>query len=126
MTWNNPTPNLFYTALPTPGTIIFDGTYYNLYIPAIGVSYKYSPTTLAGAQQEYATQATQLLAKSITLTPSLPSLALPVDGQIVGVATTSGTVVVGTWSEANQTVVVQAQTIPVANIATWSPIPSIS
>jgi hypothetical protein len=125
MTWNNPTTNLWYTAVPTPGTIVFDGTYYNLYIPTLGDGYKYSPTTLEGAQQEYVTQATHLIAKSITLVPYIPSLSLPADGQQVGVATTSGVVVVGFWSDANQSVLVQAQTISLADIATWSPIPTL-
>jgi hypothetical protein len=102
----------------TPGTIVSDGTFYNLYIPAISQSYKYSPTTLAGAQAEYVIQATQLLAKTIVLSPVLPSLSLPADGQEIGLATTSGVVVVGIWSAANQNVTVAAQTIPVANIAT--------
>jgi hypothetical protein len=126
MTWNNPTTNLWYTSTPTPGAIVYDGSFYNLFMPALGASYKYSPTTLDGAQQEYVSQATKLLAQSITLVPSLPSLVLPADGEIVGVGTTSGVVVVGVWSAANQNVTVQAQTIPVAEIVTWSPIPSLS
>jgi hypothetical protein len=127
MTWNNPIPNsLWFTTLPTPATIVFDGTYYNLFVPALGASYKYSPTTLDGAMSEFSAQATKLLAQSITLVPSLPSLVLPADGQIVGIGTTSGSVKVGVWSEANQSVSVAAETIPVANIVTWSPIPSVN
>jgi hypothetical protein len=125
MTWNNPTTNLWYTAVPTPGTIVFDGTYYNLYIPALGDSYKYSPTTLDGAQKEYATQATHLIAKSITLVPYIPSLSLPEDGQTIGIATVLGAVAIGIWSSSNQNVSVLAQTIPVSDIATWSPIPTL-
>jgi hypothetical protein len=126
MNWNNPTTNLWYTAVPTPGTIVFDGTYYNLYIPALGASYKYSPTTLDGAQEEYVTQATHLIAKSITLVPYIPSLSLPTDGAIIGIATTAGAVLVGAWSSSNQNVTVQAQIISIAEIVTWSPIPTLS
>jgi hypothetical protein len=126
MTWQNPTTRLWYTVMPTPGTIVFDGTNYNLYIPAIGDGILSSSNVLEKVQGEYAIRATQFLAKNITLVPSLPSLSLPADGDLVGVATTSGLIVVGVWSAENQNVTVAACVIPLADIVTWSPIPTLS
>lgn len=122
MTWNNPVTNLWYTSTPTAASIVFDGQFYTLRIPAIP-DFVYQPTTLAGAQSQYSVEATALLATSVTLTPNLPSISLPADGQVVAIATVGGGFAAGPWSSSNQSVTVSQQVIPLASIATWSPLP---
>jgi hypothetical protein len=125
MTWNNPTTNLWYVTTPTPGVIVFDGTHYFLTMPGISMSYKFQSPNLFAAQTEYVTQATSLLATTVTLIPNLPSLSAPADQQTVAfiISGSPDQLGAGVYTAATGNITVTAATVPLSTVTTWSPLP---
>jgi|SRR6266446_922264 len=122
MIWNNPISNMWYAVEPAEASIVFDGSFYNLRMKELGVSFLFQSNSLQEAQDQYNLQVTSLLSVTVTLVPHIPSVSLPADGQIIAIATVDKLFSVGMWSSSGENVTVSAAVIPLSKIITWSPL----
>ena len=121
MTWTNPIPDtLWFATSPLPAFITADGPNFTLRMGG----QTFQGATLAQAQAEYETIAIAQLVPLVPLVPNLPAFSLPTDGQIIAAKRIStGKFVIGVWTAGSQTVEVSAVSVPVADLAAWSPLP---